>query len=245
MNAEAHIGTSGFYYEHWRGILYPEGIPKNRWFEYFSREFDTVEMNSTFYHLPRSKTVEGWDSRSPDDFLFSFKASRSISHYKRLRGVKEDLYLFLHLLKPLRHKIAAILIQLPPSLHKDAELLADFFPILPPRWRFVLEFRHESWYDEEIYALLRQYGVAYCWHDFGRKETPILSTTDFCYIRLHGPSGHYQGSYEDTVLWKWDRRIRQEVDRGHEVFVYFNNDMEGNAIRDAQRLKSFLEMGNS
>ena len=241
MPAEARIGTSGFYYEHWRGVLYPEGLAKSRWFEYFATAFDTVEMNSTFYHLPRAKTVEHWDEKSPEDFLFSFKASRVITHYKKLRDVKEELFLFLHLLKPLRRKIAAILIQLPPSLHRDRELLADFLHLLPSGWRFVIEFRHGSWYDEAIYELLRHYNVAYCWHDYGRREIPAIPTADFIYIRLHGPSGHYQGSYDDDALELWADRIRDSLAHHRPAFVYFNNDMEGNAVRDARRLKEILK----
>lgn len=240
---KAHIGTSGFYYEHWRGILYPEGLAKSHWFEYFTKEFETVEMNSTFYHLPKAKTVEHWDERSPEDFLFSFKASRVITHYRKLKDVKEELFLFLHLLKPLRHKIAAILIQLPPSLHKDKALLGDFLHQLPTTgWRFVIEFRHESWYDEEIYELLRHYNVAYCWHDYSRRDVPTVPTADFVYLRLHGPSGHYRGSYDDRTLTLWADRIRNALAHNRPAFVYFNNDMEGFAVKDARRLKEILEV---
>ncbi|WP_292662484.1 DUF72 domain-containing protein [Nitratifractor sp.] len=240
MPAEARIGTSGFYYEHWRGILYPEGVPKSRWFEEFCREFSTVEMNSTFYHLPKAKTVGHWDEKSPDDFLFSFKASRSITHYKKLRNVEKELFLFLHLLKPLRRKIAAILIQLPPSLHRDEALLADFLALLPPGWRFVLEFRHASWYEEPVYELLHHYDAALCWHDYGRADVPIVPTADFAYLRLHGPTGHYGGSYDDATLERWAETIRDQLRHNRPVFCYFNNDAEGNAVRDARRLRRLL-----
>ena len=240
MPAKVWIGTSGFYYEHWRGVLYPEKLAKSHWFEFFTQKFDTVEMNSTFYHLPKAKTVEHWDEKSPENFLFSFKISRVVTHYKKLQDVRSDLYLFLHLLKPLHYKIAAILVQLPPSLHKDLKLLTDFLDLLPAGWPFVIEFRHESWYEKEIYELLAHYGVAYCWHDYGRKEIPTVPTADFVYIRLHGPSGHYQGSYDDESLRLWAGRIRDSRAQNREVFVYFNNDMEGNAVRDAWRLREIL-----
>ncbi len=241
MGAKAYIGTSGFYYEHWRGVLYPEGVAKSHWFEIYAQAFDTVEMNSTFYHLPKAATVEHWDEKSPEDFLFSFKAPRSITHYKKLRGIKEDLWRFLHLLKPLRRKIGAILIQLPPSLHKNGELLGEFLALCPPGWRFVLEFRHESWYDEEIFEMLRHYGVAYCFHDYGRREVPQVSTAEFVYLRLHGSDGHYRGSYDDATLREWADTIRDALAHHRPAFVYFNNDLEGNAVRDAGRLKAMLE----
>ncbi|WP_457606433.1 DUF72 domain-containing protein [Nitratifractor sp.] len=245
MSAEPRIGTSGFYYEHWRGVLYPEGLAKSRWFEYYASQFSTVEMNSTFYHLPKAKTVEHWDEKSPEDFLFSFKAPRGITHYRKLREVEHELYLFLHLLKPLRQKIAAVLFQLPPSLHCDPELLADFLRLLPVGWRFVLEFRHESWYCEEIYETLRHYGVAICWHDYGRREVPTVLTAEFGYIRLHGPTGHYRGSYDDRTLELWAERIGEMLARHRSVFVYFNNDMEGNAVRDARRLEAMVKQVRS
>jgi uncharacterized protein YecE (DUF72 family) len=242
MQTRAHIGTSGFYYEHWRGVFYPEDLPKSRWFEYFTTQFDTVEMNSTFYHLPKAKTIEHWNEKSPEGFLFAFKAHRGITHYRKLADTREELLRFLHLLKPIKHKLAAVLFQLPPSLHRDEELLGDFLALLPHRggWRFVMEFRHESWYDEGVYALLRRHGVALCWHDYGRKSAPDLSTADFAYLRLHGPSGHYRGSYDDETLKQWADRLKEELDHNRPVFVYFNNDMEGNAVRDARRLKEML-----
>jgi uncharacterized protein YecE (DUF72 family) len=237
------VGTSGFYYEHWRGILYPEGIAKNRWFEFFSREFDTVEMNSTFYHLPKAKTVEHWSQKAPESFLFSFKAPRGITHYKKLRNVREDLLLFLHLLKPIKHRIASLLFQLPPSLHRDDALLGEFLTALPHGggWRFALEFRHESWYDETVYAMLHRHGTAIVQHDFGRREPCGVATAAFAYLRLHGPDGHYRGSYDDAALERWAGMIREHAAHRRSVFVYFNNDLEGHAVRDARRLKKMLE----
>ncbi len=243
MPAEARIGTSGFYYEHWRGILYPEALAKSHWFDYFCREFDTVEMNSTFYHLPKAKTLEHWDEKSPEDFLFSFKAPRSITHYKKLHDIHDELLRFLHLLKPIKHKIASVLFQLPPSLHRDETLLADFLAQLPHGggWRFAIEFRHGSWEAESVYATLRHYGVAWVWHDYARRESPEIVTADFVYLRLHGPDGHYGGSYDDETLQTWAQRLRRQMEHHRNAFVYFNNDSEGNAVRDARRLKTMMK----
>ena len=243
MKAPAHIGTSGFYYEHWRGVLYPEDLPKSHWFEAYTQAFDTVEMNSTFYHLPKAKTIEHWDEKSPEHFLFAFKAPRGITHYKKFKETREELLRFLHLLKPIKPKLAAVLFQLPPSLHADTALLGEFLAQLPHGggWRFVIEFRHASWYDEAIYDLLHRHDVALCWHDYGRKEVPDLATAEFVYLRLHGPDGHYGGSYDDAALQLWAERIRREQAHHRPVFVYFNNDFEGNAVRDARRLKEMVD----
>jgi uncharacterized protein YecE (DUF72 family) len=200
-------------------------------------------MNSTFYHLPKAKTIEHWDEKSPEQFLFAFKAPRGITHYKKLKDTREELLRFLHLLKPIKPKLAAVLFQLPPSLHADSVVLGEFLAQLPHGggWRFVLEFRHTSWYEESIYDLLRRHDVALCWHDYGRKEVPDVATGDFVYLRLHGPDGHYGGSYDDAALQLWAERIRREQARHRPVFVYFNNDFEGNAVRDARRLKELVD----
>ncbi len=237
MSVEIRIGTSGFYYEHWKGVFYPEDLPKSRFFEYYCRYFDTVELNSTFYHLPKAKTIEHWRSKSPDGFLFALKAYRAITHYKRLVDVEDELYRFLHLVKPLRPKLGPILFQLPPSLHKDLNVLESFLHLLPPSYRFAVEFRHRSWYEEEIFDLLRKFGVALCIHDFGKKQTPLEVTSDFVYIRFHGPSGRYRGSYDDEVLREWAKKI---VAFERDVFCYFNNDYEGNAVKNAFTLKAFV-----
>jgi len=239
-----HIGTSGFYYEHWRGILYPDKLPKNRWFERYASLFGTLELNSTFYHLPRSLTVRHWLERAPKGFLFSFKAPRVITHDKRLRGVREDLLRFLHLLKPLKEKTGAILFQLPPSLHGKEEVLGEFLALLPHGggWRFAMEFRHESWYAEEIFAMLRHYNVAVCRHDYGGGTEVTEPTAGFEYFRLHGTSGHYRGSYGEEELRALAGKIRDAAAHHREVFVYFNNDLDGAAVTDAQRLGSLLEI---
>ncbi len=241
MSDRCHIGTSGFYYEHWRGLFYPEELPKSRFFDYYVHHFSTVEMNSTFYHLPKAKTIEHWLENSPEYFLFSLKAYRGITHYKKLVDVKSDLYAFFHLIKPLKPKIGAILFQLPPSLHLDIPKLADFLHLLPPSYRYAIEFRHDSWYCEEIYELLRHYNVALCIHDFGQKRSPFVQTAHHLYIRFHGTNGRYAGSYDDETLKEWVSRLKPLCKSGHDIFCYFNNDYEGAAVQDALRLRSFLE----
>jgi len=240
MRGSAYIGTSGFYYEHWKGVFYPLDLPKSRYFDFYVKNFKTVELNSTFYHLPKAKTIIHWDEKTPDDFLFSFKAYRGITHYKRLKDVKDDIYLFLHLLKPLKKKIGIILFQLPPSFKKDLTLLSSFLHILPPSYHYGIEFRHDSWYEDETFELLKHYNISFCIHDFEQKKSPVVVTSEDVYIRFHGPSGRYRGSYSEEYLKEWAKRIEEFVKRNKRVFCYFNNDFEGYAVLNAKKLISFL-----
>ncbi|BDY12113.1 DUF72 domain-containing protein [Hydrogenimonas cancrithermarum] len=235
-----HVGTSGFYYEHWRGLFYPESLAKSHFFEFYMKHFDTVELNSTFYHLPRLKTTEHWAQMSPEAFLFSLKAYRGITHYRKLSDVKEELYRYLHLVKPLKPKLASILFQLPPSLHLDLPLLRDFLEILPSGYRYTVEFRHASWLTDDVFNLLKSYNVALCINDFGKRETPFEMTADFGYIRFHGPTGRYGGSYDDATLSMWAERLKEASRTLKDIFVYFNNDFGGFAVQNAKTLKQML-----
>ena len=235
------IGTSGFYYEHWRGIFYPEDLPKRRFFEYYMGRFDTVELNSTFYHLPRLKTTEHWAEASPPDFRFSLKAYRGITHYRKLKDVRDELYRYIHLIKPLKPKIATILFQLPPSLHRDDALLEDFLALLPRGYRYTVEFRHESWMEPPVYDLLRSANVALCLNDFGKRPMEPVVTADFAYLRFHGPTGRYGGSYDDETLAQWARWLKEETEGLRSVCVYFNNDVGGYAVQNALRLREMVD----
>ena len=241
MPGSVYIGTSGFYYEHWKGVFYPPDLAKRRYFAYYVQKFDTVELNSTFYHLPKEKTIQHWNEIAPEYFLFSFKAYRAITHYKKLVDVKEDLYLFLHLLKPIRAKLGIILFQLPPSLHLDIDRLAIFLHILPKGYHYAIEFRHKSWLKEEVYELLRRYDVAFCINDFNKQNTGLIVTSKNVYIRFHGTNGRYGGSYDDATLTMWAERIETLRQKNHTVFCYFNNDFEGYAVQNAMKLRSFLQ----
>ena len=236
------IGTSGFYYEHWRGVFYPEKLAKAHFFDYYTTQFETVELNATFYHLPKMKTVRHWYENSPEDFLFALKAHREITHYKKLKDAKEALYRYLHLIKPLKPKIAAILFQLPPSLKIDLSLLADFLTELPPGYRFAFEFRHQSWADQKVYDLLKAYNAAFCLNDFGKREIAPIITADFTYMRLHGPDGRYGGSYSDETLQHYADMLCKLAHHQKQLFVYFNNDTEGYAVENARRLRQLIHV---
>ncbi len=234
------IGTSGFYYDHWKGCFYPKELSRTHYFDYFVERFPTVEINATFYHLPHSKTVKQWAERSPEDFLFALKASREITHYRKLEDVEHPLYLFLHLIKPLKPKLAAILFQLPPSLKKETRLLASFLKLLPSGYRFAIEFRHESWEEEEVLEILEAYNVAFCLNDFEQRKIKPRQSADFTYLRLHGPTGRYGGSYDDETLRKYAKMLVEFARHQKALFVYFNNDFEGNAVKDAKRLQAMV-----
>ncbi len=240
MSDKVLIGTSGFYYDHWRGLFYPEDLPKSRFFEFYTERFPTVELNSTFYHMPRLKTTQHWFEKSPKGFLFSLKAYRGITHYRRLRDCESELYRYLHLIKPLKPKLGAVLFQLPPSLQMERGLLESFFEILPRGYRFVMEFRHESWLCDDIFNLMKSYNVALCINDFEKRRMPMRVTADFSYVRLHGPTGRYGGSYSDEELGEWAKKIGEAAKESERVFVYFNNDFGGYAVQNAATLAKMI-----
>ncbi len=240
LTQKIHVGTSGFYYEHWKGVFYPDTLAKTHFFDYYMQQFETVELNSTFYHLPKAKTIAHWNEVSPENFLFALKAHREITHYRKLKDAEDPLYRFLHLVKPLKSKIAAILFQLPPSLHKDSALLAHFLTLLPPGYRFAVEFRHESWLCDEIYEVLKAHDTALCLNDFNRQEITPVITAEFAYMRLHGPTGRYGGSYDDATLRGYADMLLEMAHHQKALFVYFNNDTEGYAVQNARRLIELL-----
>jgi uncharacterized protein YecE (DUF72 family) len=231
-----HIGTSGFYYEHWIGSFYPDTLPKTEWLPHYATFFKTVELNTTFYHLPKQKSLLHWLEATPDDFVFSLKAYRRITHYKKLHDVKAELLRFLHLIKPLKAKLGAILFQLPPSLRIDMPLLEQFLALLPHGYRYAIEFRHDSWLDEAVFELLHLHNVALCIDDYAKRRTPFVATADFVYIRRHGENGRYAGRYSPEAIGELADRIAGLIGGGKSVYCYFNNDFEAAACDDATEL---------
>jgi len=236
--AKLWIGTSGFYYDHWIGKCYPEGIDRHDLLPYYAGHFKTVEVNSTFYHLPRSSTVEHWLAATPEDFTFALKAYRGITHYKKLKEARSELLAFLHLVKPLRPKLGVLLFQLPPSLKRDDALLHAFLEQLPAGYRYAFEFRHASWVDDTVFALLRQHGAGFCINDFDGCQTPWEVTAPFAYVRMHGPQERYRGRYDAAAIGALCGKLSDLADGGRDVFCYFNNDMEGFAWENALMLSS-------
>jgi uncharacterized protein YecE (DUF72 family) len=235
------VGTSGWTYKHWKGTFYPQDLPQRRWLEYYTDHFATVELNSSFYHIPQASTARGWAERTPPDFRFAVKLSRLITHVKKLEQCQETLEWFFRELEPLREKVAAYLFQLPPSFLPQPESLQNFISLLPRHNRYVFELRNPDGYAGTIPQLLERYGIAFCIHDLQGRETPHLVTSSLVYVRFHGAGGRYSGSYSESELAKWASRIRRWADQGREVLAYFNNDIGGFAVGNARTLIGRLD----
>jgi uncharacterized protein YecE (DUF72 family) len=231
-----YIGTSGWHYKHWKGTFYPAEIKDAEQFSYYSRYFDTVEINNSFYRLPSAKTFEGWKKASPKGFLFAVKASRYITHMKKLKADGRSLRSFFTRANKLQEKTGPILFQLPPKWNINTERLADFLSRLPKGDRYTFEFRNHTWYNNEVYELLKKYNCAFCVYELEHHLSPVEVTADFVYIRLHGPGNKYQGSYTSVALKKWAKRCLQWQKDKKDVYVYFDNDQEGYAAFNAQQL---------
>jgi uncharacterized protein YecE (DUF72 family) len=229
-------------YRDWRGAFYPEGLPQSRWLGHYASRFDTVEVNNTFYRLPSRSAVEAWSEQTPDRFCFAVKASRYLTHVKRLRDLGEGYRRFAERIEPLREagKLGPILWQLPATFHRDDERLASALEALP-EGRHCFEFRHQSWFCEEVYALLRDAGAALVIGD--HPERPFQArelTADWTLVRLHGGRRGRRGNYSDREISTWARRIAQWR-RRTEVFAYFNNDWEAFAVDNGAKLKAALD----
>jgi len=239
-DCEIRIGTSGWYYEHWKGRFYPEDLPKNKWLEYYISKFDTVEINNTFYHLPQEQTLKHWNEIAPPDFLFTVKASRYITHIKRLKDIKDSLGLFFDRVKLLKKHAGPILYQLPPSFKIDLELLESFLKLLPKKYKSVFEFRNKSWYEDDTFKLLDDFNTGFCIHDLGGEQTPKKITGKLIYVRFHGASGPYAGSYTESMMRDWAKWIKKNQKNAGACYVYFNNDSEGHAVANARTLKLYI-----
>jgi uncharacterized protein YecE (DUF72 family) len=240
MGATVSIGTSGWHYRHWRGSFYPSKFPSAGMLEWYARHFPTVEINNSFYRLPTERAILQWRDTVPPGFFFSVKASRFITHLKKLREPEDPIALFFSRVELLGQTLGPILFQLPPNWPVNLERLEQFLLALPAKHQCVLEFRDQSWCIAPVYELLRRYKVALCMHDWRGISWPMEVTADFTYIRLHGPSGTYQGDYTAKMLRDWGTRIRRWQNSLGKIFVYFNNDQGGYAIKNALSLEQLL-----
>jgi uncharacterized protein YecE (DUF72 family) len=231
-----HVGTSGWSYRAWRGPFFPKAVPARLHLEYYSKFFDTTELNGVFYRTPTEQAVRGWANQTPQDFSFAWKASRFITHWKRLNDTsRNSLALMESRLKLLGPKAGPVLFQLPPNFLKDRERLASFVKLLNPRRRYAFEFRHPGWYDDDILDVLRDHDIALCISDHHDAPAPWLATASHVYVRGHGPEGRYSGRYQPNVLSVWKRRIMGFA-KTRDVHVYFDNDQKSAAPKDAARL---------
>jgi len=231
-----YVGTSGWSYSDWRGLFYPHGLSSGEWLEFYSVRFPTVELNASFYRLPTEKAFQRWHDAVPEGFRFSVKASRYITHIKRLNDIEESLHILLERASLLGAKLGVMLYQLPPTLSRDDGLLDSFLSIAPQSVRHAIEFRNDTWYQGEVYDILCRHNAAFCVHDFQQMKVPVLATADFAYFRFHGTSGRYVGSYGDEELDRWAGEMRRMGQELKAVYAYFNNDIGGSAVNDALRL---------
>jgi uncharacterized protein YecE (DUF72 family) len=231
------IGTSGWNYGHWIGKFYPEDMPKTKWFKHYLEKFDTVELNTSFYHLPKKSTFEKWYNDAPKNFVYSIKASRYITHVKKLIEPEEPVNKFITNVEGIKEKAGVILFQLPPGLKYNLERLTNIINVLPKKYKYTFEFRNETWWNDEAYELLKKNNIAFCIFELAGQLTPRLATADFIYIRLHGPGGKYSGSYSDETLGDWASEIKNWNKEGKAVYCYFDNDDSAYAVYNALKLK--------
>lgn len=237
MKKDVYIGTSGWSYQHWRDNFYPEKLSTKEWLSFYGEAFPSVEVNTTFYHTPLKTTVQNWYATVPEDFIFSVKASRYLTHLKRLKECEQSLDFFYKSIQGLKEKTGPLLFQLPPFFKCDPERLAEFISHFKKGYQHVFEFRHSSWFTDEIYELLSKKGIALCITDLNGYLSPEEITADFTYIRLHGPKKAYQGSYSPAQLRSWRKKIEKW---NVSVYCYFDNDEKGYAIQDAKSLKDLF-----
>ena len=239
MPGDVRIGCSGWSYPHWRKRFYPEKMPAREHFAFYAQHFNTVELNNSFYRQPPRERFEAWRDQAPPRFLFAVKGSRYITHIKRLAVEKKSIDLVVDAALGLGEKLGPILFQLQANFHADLERLEHFIGMLPTGVRFTLEFRHDSWLVPAVFELLRSRRIALCIPDHPKMPRSLESTSDFTYIRMHLPPSGL--GYGRRALQPWADRVIEWQRAGLDVFVYFNNDMEGHAIKDAQTLISLVE----
>lgn len=239
MALRLRIGTSGWSYGHWRGVFYPEHLPADDWLAFYARHFDTVEVNRSFYSLPASHTVAQWCGATPGHFRLALKASRFITHMKKLKDPASSLPLFAEVADAFGDKLGPVLFQLPPRWSVNPARLSAFLGALPKRWRCAFEFRDPSWHCEEVWELLGKHNAACCIFDIGGFTSPVVTTADFAYVRLHGPAEAYAGRYGGRALERWAQIIGGFRSVG-EVWVYFDNDEAGYAVQDALALNTLF-----
>jgi uncharacterized protein YecE (DUF72 family) len=239
ITSTVRIGCSGWQYRHWRGDFYPADLPSHRWLDFYAARFDTVEINNSFYRLPEPTVFGSWRRRVPRGFVYAVKASRFLTHMKKLKDPAEPLARFFSHARQLGPTFGPVLYQLPPRWPANLERLETFLQELPARRRHAIEFREPSWYSDEVFALLRRHRIALCLHDMKGATPERVAIGPFVYLRFHGTT-RYSGSYDDDTLEDWAEWLRPHIERGVPVYAYFNNDVGGHAPRDAVRLREAI-----
>ncbi|MFH1775743.1 MAG: DUF72 domain-containing protein [Chloroflexota bacterium] len=241
--ATYYIGTSGWHYDHWRDTFYPQGLSRAEWLKFYASHFATVELNNSFYRLPSEAAFANWHDSSPASFTFAVKVSRFITHIKRLKGSGEAVAKFIARAEGLGEKLGPLLYQLPPNMKRDDERLESFLSILPPARKHVFEFRHQSWLEDRVFEVLARYKVGFAAFDMPDTICPLVATADFAYIRFHGSTSLYSSDYSDKELSEWARRLAKLARHLKAVYIYFNNDSGGYALKNARTLSNYLQPG--
>ncbi|MGQ9757181.1 MAG: DUF72 domain-containing protein [Actinomycetota bacterium] len=239
--AAFRVGTSGWHYSHWRGVFYPIRLPTREWLGFYASHFDTVEINNSFYRLPSRETFLAWKDAVPEGFLYTVKANRFITHVKRLREPEEALSNFFYNLDGLGEKTGPILFQLPPRWKADQDRLREFVRSLPPGRRYVFEFRDPSWFVPGIYRVLEEGGCALCAASSPTFPEARVETADFAFLRFHGGKVLYGSKYSVEELAEWAGYARRLLDKGLDVYAYFNNDAYGYAVSDALAFRALVQ----
>lgn len=241
MAAKIRIGCSGWNYRHWRGAFYPPDLAQKDWFAFYAGVFDTVEINNSFYRLPKAETFAQWRDRAPQHFRYAVKAPRLITHMKKLKEVDEPLSRFLDHARALDDRLGPILYQLPPRWKFNRERLESFLALLPRDLVHVFEFRDPSWMTDEVLTLLDQRGASFCTHDMPGLDVPRRAVGPVAYVRFHGTGGKYWGRYPVKLLRGWCDWIVGEAARGRDIWAYFNNDIHADAIAGARALIAMVK----
>jgi uncharacterized protein YecE (DUF72 family) len=239
-SGEIHVGTSGWHYEHWKGPFYPEHLPNRDFLSHYTRHFQTVEINNSFYQLPEKETLLQWRETAPSDFTFAVKANRYITHMKKLRDPKEPVSNLMEQIDLLEDKLGPILFQLPPNWKVDPDRLQCFLETLPGGYRYAFELRDPSWLEPTVYELLSVHNVALCIYDFKGRLSPKKVTADFVYVRLHGPVDAYQGKYDTQTLAGWAGAFSYWTQQITDIYCYFDNDQVGYAVENALELQDMI-----
>ncbi|HVQ09647.1 MAG TPA: DUF72 domain-containing protein [Allosphingosinicella sp.] len=234
------IGCSGWNYRHWRGRFYPDGLAQRDWFAFYAGHFDTVEINNSFYRLPSAETFAKWRDQAPPGFCYSVKANRFLTQAKKLKDCEKPLARMMAPLRMLAPRLGPVLYQLPPRFRINLRRLEDFLALTPKDATNVFEFRDESWYTPETFALLERHGAALCLHDMPGSASERAAVGPAAYVRFHGATGRYWGRYSDEQLRGWADWMVAQAGSGRSVWAYFNNDIDAHAIHDARTLKAMV-----
>lgn len=241
QHVRARVGCSGWQYKHWKGNFYPDTVPGQQWFQHYASVFDTVELNNSFYRLPQKQTMRSWRLEAPSGFIYALKASRYLTHMRKLKDPAGPLALLFDRARDLGPHLGPVLYQLPPRWKPDLVRLQEFLCAIPKDVPQTIEFREAAWYTDRTFELLAHHRVALCLHDMTGCATPRIVVGPFVYVRFHGASARYSGSYSTGQLDDWAEWLEAQLARGRNVYAYFNNDLGGHAPRNALTLRNTLD----